>query len=121
MAPDRDQVSGISPGLCSVTYSDIFDIHEMDSLGAEYHNPMNSLSTTINNIGFIDDTTTTVNDLCLSSGMTPESLCTRLEDNLQKWGNLLHIAGRALELSKTQVQFFTWDSHSNREPYPSDN
>ena len=76
------QGSGISPGLCSVTYSDIFDVHEMDSLGAQHRDPTNTLSTKIVNIGFVDDTTTTVNDLCLSTHMTPESLCTRLEDNL---------------------------------------
>ena len=115
------QGSGISPGLCSVTYSDIFDVHEMNSLGAQYRDPTNTISTTINNIGFVDDTTTTVNDLCLPSPLTPASLCARLEDNLQKWGNLLHVAGGALELSKTQAQLLTWDFRPNGEPYPSDN
>ena len=59
------QGSGISPGLCSVTYSDIFDVHESMAHGASYQDPTQSLSTKIDNIGFVDDTTTTYSDQCL--------------------------------------------------------
>ena len=47
------QGSGISPGLCSVTYSDIFDVHSSMSTGSTYYDPTRSTTTTINNIGFI--------------------------------------------------------------------
>ena len=65
------QGSGISPGLCSVTYSDLFDVHSSIAHGALYTNPISDLSTKVNNIGFVDDTTTTYTDQSLASLLSP--------------------------------------------------
>ena len=92
------QGSGISPGLCSVTYSDIFDVHESMAHGASYQDPTQTLSTKINNIGFVDDTTTMYTDQCLPTPLPPRTLLSGLEHDLQLWGELLHVAGGALEL-----------------------
>ena len=115
------QGSGISPGLCSVTYSDIFDVHLSLSTGSTYYDPTRSTTTTINNIGFVDDTTTTCNDLCQTNCLPPATLSHLIEHVLQNWGDLLHVAGGALELSKTKVHLLTWKFRSTGEPYPANN
>ena len=115
------QGSGISPGLCSVTYSDIFDVHESEAHGASYQDPTQSLSTKINNIGFVDDTTTTYTDQCLPQPLPRQTLLSGLEHDLQLWDELLHVAGGALELSKTTVHLLTWSFTNEGHPYPSDN
>ena len=66
--------------------------------GALYQDPTQTLSTKINNIGFVDDTTTTYTDQCLSNPLPPRTLLSGLEHDLQLWGELLHVAGGALEL-----------------------
>ena len=68
------QGSGISPGLCSVTYSDIFDIHSSIFSGSHYQDPSGELSTTIHNIGFVDDTTTTFADKTSPDPIPPSVL-----------------------------------------------
>ena len=101
------QGSGISPGLCSVTYSDIFDIHSATTPGSCYHDPSDDLSTTIYNIGFVDGTTTTYADVSRTNPIPASILSSQLQSSLQKWGNLLHVAGGALKLSKTTIHLLT--------------
>ena len=102
------QRSSISPGLCSVTYSDIFDVHESMAHGTSYQDPTQSLLTKINNIGFIDDTTTTYTDQCLPQPLSRQTLLSGLEHDLQLGGELLHVARGGFGLSKTSVHLLTW-------------
>ena len=89
--------------------------------GASYQDPTQTLSTKINNIGFVDDTTTMYTDQCLPTPLPPRTLLSGLEHDLQLWGELLHVAGGALELSKTTIHLLTWKFTSEGRPYPADN
>ena len=95
------QGSSISPGICCVVYSNLFDLHSAQSSGATYISPDHSTSVMISNIGFVDDTTTTITDHNLSLPMSSNQLVLPLQQSLQMWLNSLAISGGAIELTKT--------------------
>ena len=111
------QGSAISPSLCCVTYSDAMDVHASISHGAKYVCPFDDISTTINNIGFVDDTNTTTCDLV--SELSPDVLQEHLRASVQNWNDLLIVLGGAIEFSKTEVYLLDWkfDSQGYAIPY----
>ena len=111
------QGSGISPGICCVTFSDLFDVHSSIATGATYSSPTSSQHYTLYNIGYVDDTTTTVNDHHLSQPLPLSSLLQSIQSDLQLWANLLHLSGGALELSKTELFLMYWKFNKNGTPY----
>ena len=114
------QGSGISPGICCVVYSDLFDLHSLKSPGATYIASDKSITTTINNIGFVDDTTTTLTDHHMSSPMSSNDLISLLQNSLQAWSDILTISGGAIELTKTTAYLLRWLFHENGTPFLSD-
>ena len=114
------QGSGISPGICCVTYSDLFDIHSDISTGSRYLSPVSSVQFPIYNIGYVDDTTTTVNDHHLNTPLHPKELSTLIQNDLQNWSNLLYLSGGALEFSKTELFLLSWKFNSHGIPYMED-
>ena len=114
------QGSGISPGICCVTFSDMFDLHSTISTGAKYLSPVSPNTTTINNIGYVDDTTTTVCDHHLNSPLRTTHLTATLQTDLQNWSNILHLSGGALEFTKTELFILSWLFNSNGTPYLED-
>lgn len=111
------QGSAISPSLCCITYSDLF--HTFDSMfpGSKYQNLSNQNITTITNTSFVDDTTTSFNDLLAPSAMSTLELASHIQQHLQGWSDLLYIYGGKIEYSKTIVQFLTWDYSSDGTPF----
>ena len=114
------QGSGISPGICCATFSDLFDIHADISHGANYRSPIHNNSTTIHNIGYVDDTTTTVNDHHVSLPFNISQLSTMIQHDLQNWSTLLYISGGALEFSKTELFLMSWNFNEQGLPYLED-
>ena len=116
------QGSGISPGICCVTYSDLFDVHAEISTGSTYTCPITSKSFTLHNVGFVDDTTTSTCDHSSTHPLPSSQLITSIQTDLQNWSNLLHISGGALEFSKTELFVLNWQFNTNGTPYllPSD-
>ena len=97
------QGSGISPGICCVTFSDLFDVHTTISNGSTYISPVSNTKTTIHNIGYVDDTTTTINDHHLPCPYDIDQLSNMIQTDLQHWSNVLYISGGAVEFSKTEL------------------
>lgn len=110
------QGSGISPGVCCSTYSDLFDVHSKLCSGSTYNNPISTLQTTIHNIGFVDDTTTSICDHSHSDPMSLATLITTIKHDLQCWANLLSLTGGALELAKTELYLLHWHFSSSGFP-----
>ena len=113
------QGSGISPGVCCVTFSDLFDVHADISTGSTYTCPINSKSFTIHNVGFVDDTTTSTCDHSSPHPHSPSQLIHSIQQDLQNWSDLLHLSGGALEFSKTELFLLNWKFNSNGNPYLS--
>lgn len=115
------QGSGISPGVCCMTYSDLFDVHSELNFPSHYTCPNSTSSTTVHNIGFVDDTTTTTNDFCQSAALPLPVLLSQLQHSVQKWNDLLYVSGGALELSKTELYALTWSFSPLGFPLPDNN
>lgn len=115
------QGSGISPGICCMTYSDLFDAHSEINYPSLYMSPTGNDQISINNIGFVDDTTTTTNDLCLPASPPLPVLLSRLQHSVQQWNDLLFVTGGALELSKTELYALTWSFSPLGFPIINDN
>ena len=113
------QGSGISPGICCATFSDLFDVHSSISCGSVYKSPTTRNTTTLHNVGFVDDTTTTICDHSLPRPLTPQQLLTTIQSDLQNWSNLLHLSGGALEHSKTELFLLHWKFNDDGIPYLS--
>ena len=97
------QGSGISPGICCATFSDLFDLHSDLSTGSTYKSPVTSKSVTIHNVGFVDDTTTSTCDHSSPQALPIPHLLQSIQTDLQNWSDLLHLSGGALEFSKTEL------------------
>ena len=100
------QGSGISPGLCSVTYSDLFHVHSDIAHKCLYYDPYHCTTLSLGNIGFVDDTTTSTNDL--SGTQSIDNLRTNLQSDLQVWSDLLFTYGGYLEFNKTVCYLMHW-------------
>ena len=111
------QGSGISPGICCVTFSDLFDVYDDTAQGSTYITPTTSEKITIYNVGFVDDTTTSVCDHHLSQPLPISTLVELLQNGLHTWSKLLHMSGGALELSKTEVFPMFWKFNASGAPY----
>ena len=114
------QGSGISPGICCVVYSDLFDVHSTVSPGSVYTSPDLTNKVSISNIGFVDDTTTTITDHGCNNSVTPTKLITSLQSSLQSWADILHVSGGALELTKTSAYLLFWLFRENGSPFLAD-
>ena len=111
------QGSGISPGICCATFSDLFDVHSAISQGSTYKSPINEHTTTLHNVGFVDDTLTSVCDHSSSQSTPIPHLLSSIQSDLQNWSNLLHLSGGALETSKTELFILHWQFNSDGVPY----
>ena len=56
-------------GQGSGTYSDLLDVHSTMNYPSHYFSPQGTNTVAIHNIGFVDDTTTTASDFCLSGAL----------------------------------------------------
>ena len=114
------QGSGISPGVCCVTFSDLFNLHSDISTGSKYLSPVNNATMTIHNIGYVDDTTTTVCNHSHNNPLNTQQLTQSIQSDLQTWSNLLCLSGGTLEFSKTELFILSWKFNTAGTPYLED-
>ena len=112
------QGSAISPSLCSVTFSDAMDVHSSISHGSKYVCPFDTIRASIDNIGYVDDTNTTTNDLL--DPLSPDVLKSRLHHSVQNWHDLLTVLGGAIEFTKTELFLLSWKFSHDGYPVPVD-
>ena len=114
------QGSGISPGICCVLFSDLFHCHSQISPISHYECPTRRIHSTIDNVGFVNNTTTTTNDLCSNPPVSPVQLLLNGQQTLQNWNDYIYISGGNLELRKTNVFQLLWTFASSGHPYLAD-
>ncbi|KAI2503136.1 hypothetical protein MHU86_11327 [Fragilaria crotonensis] len=103
------QGSGNSPAIWCMLSSVLFDCYEETSFLASYHDPTNSIATTIGLLGFVDDCNGQTNLFSAEDEHTSiDTLLSQAQHNAQKWAELLHTSGGALELSKCNCHMLKW-------------
>ena len=99
------QGAGNSPAIWCVISSVLFDTYEEKSHGATFVSPDGKIRTTINMIGFVDDTSGSVNDFCRTDPAPPEYYLSKAQEDAQRWNDLLGLSGGALNPLKCSYHF----------------
>jgi hypothetical protein len=102
------QGSCASPAVWLIICSTLFDCHQKASHGAEYFTPDDTIKIKLSMAGFVDDTKGQINDMRNTKPMTNEMLMSRMQDDAQLWGDLLHVSGGALEIPKCNYYIMKW-------------
>jgi hypothetical protein len=103
------QGSTNSPALWTIIYGALFDAHEERTHGALYESPGRSISLGIYMVGFVDNTSGSVNDLSNSSVPSIQLLVHLMQTDSQLWSDLLYNSGGALELPKCSYHVMFYD------------
>jgi hypothetical protein len=85
----------------------LFDAHDKLVHGAHYQSPDGSITIFLHMLGFVDDTKHNVNDMMSPSAQSVATLVGKMAEDSQLWSDLLHVAGAALEFSKTKFTLAT--------------
>jgi hypothetical protein len=99
------QGSGNSPMIWCFTSSTLFE------------SPDRTVTLSFSMVGFVDDSTSTVNDFH-NNAATVDSLLARLQIDAQLWNDLLWCSGGMLELPKCSYHFLIFDFDESGTPIP---
>jgi hypothetical protein len=110
------QESGNSPQMWCVISSVPFDCHAERAHGATFESPDRSESITVCMIGFVDDSTSSVNDFFSNTQPDPKVLVGMMREDAQLWNDLLWSSGGALELPKCSYHCLHYNFDPNGSP-----
>ena len=94
------QGSCASPAVWLIICSILFECHQKASHGAEYSTPDKNLKLKLSMAVFVDDTKGQTNDMQSEEALPSETTLQQSQEVDKVWGDLLHEAGRALEIPK---------------------
>jgi ribonuclease HI len=103
------QGSGNSPGLWCVISSTLFDLYEEKANGAMFQSPDGKEKIQIYMIGFVDDTSSSINDFLQPEMLPPEHYTELAAQDAQRWNDVLKLSGGALEDTKCSYHFLYYD------------
>jgi hypothetical protein len=108
------QGSGNSPMIWCFISSTLFNCHQARAYGTVFESPDRTISLSFSMVGFVDDSTSTVNWFD-NNDATIKDLLARLQQDAQLWHDLLWCSGGMLEISKCSYHFlyFEFDAAGN--------
>jgi hypothetical protein len=98
--------------------STLFDCHQSQAYGATFESPDRTVHVTFSMVGFVDDSTGTVNSFASDMQPTTKSLLAKMQHNAQLWHDLLWCSGGMLELPKCSYHFLYFDYKPDGTPIP---
>jgi hypothetical protein len=99
------QGSGNSPMIWCFISSTLFDCHQSQAYGAMFQTPDRTVTVSFSMVGFVDDSTGTVNSFNATTQPSPEELLNKMTHDAQLWHDLLWCSGGMLELQKCSYHF----------------
>ena len=99
------QGAGNSPAIWCVISTILFDTYEDKAHGATFSSPDGSVKTAVHMIGFVDDTSGSVNDFLRDHPASPEHYIAKAQEDAQRWNDLLSLSGGALNVEKCSYHF----------------
>jgi hypothetical protein len=111
------QGSGNSPMIWCFISSTLFDRHQAHAFGATFESPDRTVTITFSMAGFVDDSTSSVNDFH-NNHATVDSLLSCLQVDAQLWNDLFWCSGGMLELPKCSYHFLFFDFDASGKPLP---
>jgi hypothetical protein len=103
------QGSGNSPAIWCIISSVLFDLYEHHAKGAYFQSPNGKHSVSIFMIGFVDDTSSSINDFLSIEIQSPEHYVNIATQDAQLWNDVLRLSGGALESTKCSYHFLYFD------------
>jgi hypothetical protein len=113
------QGSGNSPCIWLFISSTLFDIHGSKAHGATFVSPDGQRRVHLSMVGFVDDSTGSLNDFQPSSQAPLSVLFQRMTHDAQLWNDLLYCSGGKLELPKCSFHALHFDFHPSGKPQPT--
>jgi hypothetical protein len=111
------QGSGNSPMIWCFISSTLFNCHQAHAFGATFESPDCTVTISFSVVGFVDDSTGSVNDYHDNTA-TVDSLLDRLQVDAQLLNNLLWCSSGMLELPKCSYHFLFFDFDASGKPLP---
>jgi hypothetical protein len=90
----------------------------ISGIGATFESPNRTVHVTFSMVGFVDDSTGTVNSFASDTQPTTESLLAKMQHDAQLWHDLLWCSGGMLELPKCSYHFLYFDYKPDGTPIP---
>jgi hypothetical protein len=112
------QGSGNSPMIWCFISSTLFDCHQSKAYGAIFQSPDRTVTVSFSMVGFVDDSTGTVNSFNATTQPSPETLLNKMKHDAQLWHDLLWCSGGMLELPKCSYHFLYFDYKPDGTPLP---
>ena len=97
--------AGNSPAIWCVVSSILFDTYESGANGAFFQSPDGSVKVKVYMIGFVDDTSGSVNDFMLDTSAPPAHYINLATNDAQRWNDVLSLSGGALQKTKCSYHF----------------
>ncbi|KAL7574197.1 hypothetical protein ACA910_014872 [Epithemia clementina (nom. ined.)] len=94
------QGAGNSPGLWCCISSVLFSMFDDVANGAQFVSPDRQYRVQIFLVGFVDDTSSSVNDFLAPSPLPVAHYVQKAQHDAQKWNDILQLSGGALNLQK---------------------
>ena len=98
--------------------STLFDCHQSKAYGAIFQSPDRTVTVSFSMVGFVDDSTGTVNSFNVTTQPSPEELLNKMKHDAQLWHDLLWCSGGMLELPKCSYHFLYFDYKPDGTPLP---
>ena len=99
------QGAGNSSAIRCVISSILFEAYEKDAHGATFQSPDGTISANVFMIGFVDDTSGSVNAFDLPAPQAPKFYVQRANHDAQRWNDILRVSGGALQDQKCTYHF----------------
>ena len=103
------QGAGNSPAIWCVISSILFETYDEKAHGATFYSPDRKTIAQVLMIGFVDDTSGSVNDFLLPVPAQPDHYVQLATDDAQRWNDLLSLSGGSLNQRKCSYHFLYYD------------
>lgn len=112
------QGSGNSPMVWLFISATLFDVYSRHASGASFSDPTGQHSVRLTLSGYVDDTNAALNDWHPQHEHDLQTLLGMLQEDAQRWNDLLFISGGKLELSKCSFHVLSFDFLPDGTPRP---
>ena len=110
------QGSGSSPVLWIIISSILIDAHQANSHGAQYSSPDHKTYITFSIVGFVDDSSSQVNDFSTNLQDNIAHLISNMQQDLQLWSDMLTFTGGSLNQQKCSYHITYYSFRESGNP-----
>ena len=103
------QGAGNSPHIWGLISGTLFDCQQERAYGVQFVSPDRTVNVTIHMIGFVDDSSLSVNDFLSPEPASIDVLLKKMQYDGQLWNDLLWCSGGMLELPKCSYHYLYFD------------